>query len=149
MGLSDDLGAGPVGLDTAVFIYYMEEHPQYIGVLDPFFEAVAAGRIPVVTSSLTLLEVLVVPLRVGDAALAAKYEAILTRSHGVQLIEIDRGQLRSAAQLRAAHGALRTPDALQLAAALHTGCSVFVTNDRDLPRMPGLRTLQLRDYARH
>ena len=57
----------------------------------------------------------------------------------------DAGQLRSAAQLRAIHG-LRTPDALQLAAALAARCPVFITNDRRLSQIPGLRILQLRDY---
>ena len=78
--------------------------------------------------------------------MAERYEALLTRSRGVRLIDIDTGQLRGAAQLRALHG-IRTPDALQLAAALAARCPVFVTNDRRLPAIPGLRVLQLRDYA--
>jgi predicted nucleic acid-binding protein len=64
----------------------------------------------------------------------------------VRLVEIGRGELRMAAQLRAVHLSVRTPDALQLAAALSAGCSAFVTNDRDLPALPGLRILKLRDY---
>jgi predicted nucleic acid-binding protein len=64
---------------------------------------------------------------------------------GVRLIGIDRSQLRAAAQLRALHR-IRTPDALQLAAALSARCTAFVTNDRRLPEIPGLRILQLRDY---
>jgi hypothetical protein len=31
-------------------------------------------------------------------------------------------------------------------AALHEGCSAFLTNDRRLPVIAGLRILQLRDY---
>lgn len=54
--------------------------------------------------------------------------------------------MRAAAQLRALHPSVRTPDALQLAAALFAGCSAFVTNDRDLPAVPGLEVLKLRDY---
>ena len=41
---------------------------------------------------------------------------------------------------------MRTPDALQLAAALSAGCSTFVTNDRDLPAVTGLEVLKLRSY---
>jgi predicted nucleic acid-binding protein len=88
--------------------------------------------------------VLVVPYRSGQVGLAARYEALLTRSRGVRLVEIDRDQLRGAAQLRAFHR-LRTPDALQLAAALSHRCSAFVTNDRRLPAIPGLSILQLAD----
>lgn len=39
-----------------------------------------------------------------------------------------------------------TPDALQLAAAVVTDCVAYLTNDRTLPNVRGLRTLQLRDY---
>ena len=146
MGLREDLGPGPTALDTAAFIYYIEEHGLFLPLVAPVFEDVAAGRREVVTSSLTLLEVLVVPYRAGNVALAERYEACLSRSRGVRLVEIGRAHLRVAAQLRALHAALRTPDALQLAAALSAGCSAFVTNDRDLPGVPGLRVLKLRDY---
>ena len=40
MGLIDELGAGPVALDTSVFIYFIEEHPQYLPVVEPVFAAV-------------------------------------------------------------------------------------------------------------
>lgn len=97
------------------------------------------------TSAVTLLEVLVVPYRANDNRLAARYEALLTRSRGIQLIDLTRDQLRRAAQLRAMTG-VRTPDALQLAAAVDTGCTAFVTNDRRLPSVGGLRVVQLADY---
>ena len=51
-----------------------------------------------------------------------------------------------AAQLRAVHPSVRTPDALQLATALSAGCETFVTNDRDLPDLTGLKVIQLRSY---
>ncbi len=147
MGLIEHIPAGPVGLDTVTFIYLIEEHPRFLPVVEPVFAATDAGRIEAVSSSLTLLEVLVVPYRAGDAALASRYEELLTQSRGLRLIEIDRAQLRAAAQLRAVHQGVKTPDALQLCAALGGGCKSFVTNDRELPRIPGLRILQIRDYA--
>ena len=61
-------------------------------------------------------------------------------------MDIGRDQLRLAAHLRAVHSSVRTPDALQLAAAFSTGCRTFVTNDRDLPAVPGLSVLQLLSY---
>lgn len=146
MGLIADVGEGPAALDTVAFIYWIEENRAYLGILAPLFQAVEAGRVEIISSALTLLEVLVVPYRAGRLALAERYEALLTRSRHVRLIEIDRSQLRSAAQLRAFHG-VRTPDSLQLAAALAARCPVFVTNDRSLPEIPGLRVLQLRDYT--
>ena len=66
MGLMADLGGGPVGADTAIFIYFIEEHPRFLPLVEPLFREVSAGRKELVTSALTLLEVLVVPYRSGD-----------------------------------------------------------------------------------
>ncbi len=148
MGLIREIGDGPLALDTVAFIYFIEEHPRFLPVLDPVFEAIDKGRLPAIASSLTLLEVLVVTYRAGNIPLAERYEQVLTRSRGLRLVEIDRTQLRAAAQLRAVHASLRTPDAIQVSAALSGGCSALLTNDRDLPAVPGLRILQLKDFAK-
>ena len=42
---------------------------------------------------------------------------------------------------------MKLPDALQLVAAMSAGCATFVTNDRRLPPVPGLRVLQLASYV--
>lgn len=142
MGLISALGPGRVAVDTAVFIYFIKEHPRYLRLISPLFNEADAGDRELVTSALTLLEVLVIPLRAGDLPLAERYESVLSRSRGLRVVELDRPQLRIAAQLRAVHG-VRTPDALQLAAGLSTQCDVFLTNDRRLPTIPGMRILQL------
>ncbi len=147
MELAEVVGAGPVALDTVAFIYFIEDHPRFVPLLEPLFVEADRGRRTLVTSALTLLEVLVVPYRVGDLPLAARYEALLTRSRGVRLVDLQRTQLRVAAHLRALHR-VRTPDALQLAAALSERCTAFVTNDRALPAIEGLRVIQLEDWAR-
>jgi predicted nucleic acid-binding protein len=146
VGLIDDIGPGNVGIDTSVFIYFIEEAPQFLPAIAPLFQDADAGRRELITSAVTLLEVLVVPYRAGNHALAERYEALLTRSRGVRLIDLTRDQLRRAGQLRAASG-IRTPDALQVAAALSAQCAAFVTNDRRLPAVPGLRIIQLAAYA--
>jgi predicted nucleic acid-binding protein len=145
MGLIEDIGAGPIGLDTAIFIYLIEEHPRFLPLVEPVFAAVDRGRWSGVTSGVTLIEVLVVPYRAGDLALAERYETLLTRSRGIHVVDVDRALLRAGAQVRALTR-MRTPDALQIAAALRARSSAYLTNDRRLPRVPGLRVLQLRDY---
>lgn len=145
MGLIDDVGAGPVAVDTAAFIYFIEAHPTYLPALLPLFTAADLEQLMIVTSAITVLEVLVVPYRAGNMVLASRYEALLTRSRGMFLREIDRTQLLAAAQLRAV-ARVRTPDALQLAAALSEGCTAFVTNDQRIRSLPNLPVLQLGNY---
>ncbi|MES1255585.1 MAG: type II toxin-antitoxin system VapC family toxin [Acidobacteriota bacterium] len=145
MGLIADLGRGPVAVDTAVFIYLIEEDPRFLPHILPLFRAADQGRRTLVTSALALLEVLVVPYRAGNRSLAERYEHLLTRSRGIRMVELTRDQLRAAAQLRAATG-VKTPDALHLVSALGAGCATFVTNDRRLPSIPGLRVIQLSSY---
>lgn len=146
MGLIDDLGPGRIAVDTAIFIYFIEAASPWLAAITPLFRAADTGQRELVTSAATLLEVLVVPYRAGNEALATRYEALLTRSRGIRLIDLTRDQLRRAARLRALTG-VRTPDALQLTAAHDAGCTAFVTNDRRLPAMPGLRIVQLATHA--
>jgi predicted nucleic acid-binding protein len=145
LGLLSDVGNGPVALDTSIFIYFIEEHPIYLPLVEPLFEAIDAGELEAVTSSVTLLEVLVIPFRFANAALIERYETLLTRSRGLRLVDLDRDFLRSVAQLRAATRA-KAPDAMQLAAAMAAGCPAFLTNDDRIPNVPGLRQLLLEDY---
>ena len=148
MGLMEVVGPGPVALDTSIFIYYLQDDPVYSPGLRPLFDALRDGKLTAVTSGITLVEVLVVPLRAGDLALADRYEALLTRSRGLKMIDLDREVLRGAAQLRAMRPSLRRPDALHLSAALRTRCSSFVTNDRGLPQLAGVRIVVLDDVIR-
>jgi hypothetical protein len=48
-----------VGLDSAPLIYFIEENPTYLEMTDALFEAMVRGEFRVVTSVVTLLEVLV------------------------------------------------------------------------------------------
>jgi predicted nucleic acid-binding protein len=146
VGLIADIGPGAVAVDTAAFIYFIEDDPRFAPIVRPLFEQADRSERQLVTSALTLLEVLVVPLRAGDRQLAERYESLLTRGRGLRLVDITRAQLEAAASLRAVTD-VRTPDALQLAAAITTGCKTFVTNDRRLPAVPGLRVVQLSQYA--
>ncbi|MBD2560080.1 MULTISPECIES: type II toxin-antitoxin system VapC family toxin [Nostoc] len=131
-----------VGLDTAPLIYFIEENPNYLDVIDAFFEAMFRGDFRVVTSVLTITEVLVYPLRQGNTALAQQYREILFNSQGLTTIEVFPEIAENAAQLRANYN-LRTPDAIQMATAIRGGASFFLTNDARLPSLPALTVLVL------
>ena len=145
MGLIEEIGPGAVAIDTAIFIYFIEEEPRYLPLIVPLFQQADSGKRELVTSAVTLLEVLGVPYRVGRVQLADRYELLLTRSRGIRMVDVTRDQLRAAAQLRAATG-MKVPDALQVVAALRADCRTLLTNDRGLPVVPGLRIVQLSSY---
>lgn len=78
MGLISDIGPGPVALDTVAFIYFMEDHARFAPMLAEVFTAIDEGTLSAVTSAVTLLETLVIPLRENNDTLAQSYEALLT-----------------------------------------------------------------------
>jgi predicted nucleic acid-binding protein len=139
------IGKGPVALDSAIFIYFIERHRKYLSLLQPLFAEIDRGTVQGVTSVLTLLETLVVPYRAGDRELASSYEAILLTARGLTLLPMDLPTIRLAAQIRASTSA-RTADALQLATALSAKCTALLTNDKRVPALPGLRVIQLESF---
>ncbi len=131
-----------VGLDTAPLIYYIEEHPQYLGMIDPFFDALDRGEFIVITSTVTLLEVLVQPLRSHKTTLIDEYRDILLQMPNLTSFDVNPAIAEEASRLRANYR-LRTPDAIQIATALHGGASFFLTNDARLPQIQPLKLLIL------
>jgi len=131
-----------VGLDTAPLIYYVEERPLYISFVDPFFESVERGEIQVVTSTLTLTEVLVHPYKHGNRNLGQQYSRILLHSRNLKTLPVSAEIATEAARLRAAYG-LKTPDSIQLATAQLNHATAFLSNDKGIASIPGLELILL------
>jgi len=142
MGWLTALQGKVVGLDTAPLIYLIEEHPVYLDRVRPFFEAMDRGEFAVVTSTVTLLEVLVHPFRHRDAKLAEQYRNILLNARGLTTVSMAPDIAEEAARLRAVYN-IRTPDAIQVATALHEGASYLLTNDVRLRPVTELQVLIL------
>jgi hypothetical protein len=49
MGFMNDLGRGPIGADTAIFIYFIEEHPAFLPLIEPLFREADSGRRQLIT----------------------------------------------------------------------------------------------------
>lgn len=102
-------------------IYFIEENSVYIEAVRLFFEAMDRGDFMVVTSTVTLLEVLIHPLRSNNRELATEYRDILLNSRLVTL-DVSNAIAEEAAQLRVSYN-IRTPDAIQIGAAITAGAS--------------------------
>ena len=125
-----------VGLDSAPLIYFVEEHPDYLSLVDPFFEAMVRGELQVVTSTLTLAEVLVHPLRHRKPHLLQQYSSILLNSRFLKTLPATAEISIEAAQIRAAFR-LKTPHA-----------AAFLTNDDGIAELPGLRRIVLKHLSK-
>jgi predicted nucleic acid-binding protein len=132
-----------VGLDTAPLIYFIEKHQTYLPLVRPFFEAGERGDIQVVTSTLTLTEVLIHPLRQGNQDLAREYSRILLSATNLRMVSVSPLVASEAARIRAGSG-IGTPDAIQLTTAQQAKATFFLTNDEGLAGIPGLRVVVLK-----
>jgi predicted nucleic acid-binding protein len=114
--------------DTNLFIYLWEDSPWREKTRD-FMRCIIAREHVVVTSSLSVAEILVQPIKSGQPRARAAY---LEAFRSLQIVPFDLQAAEVFAELRAAHPGLRPPDAIQLACASIAGCETFVTNDERL-----------------
>lgn len=126
--------SGRVAVDSAPIIYMLEDHPKFAPRYAPFFRRAENGDYELVISTVTLVEVLTGPLRVGNEALAQSYQSALTAPAGWQVVDLSPRIAYRAARIRGSTR-LRLPDAVQIATALETSSIALVTHDRDFSRL--------------
>ena len=129
-------------VDTAPIIYFIEENPYFGNAASEIFDMMSKGRIEVVTSVLTLIEVLTKPLKTGNHEIAETYKDFFYNSKGFYVANVDNNIAELAAKIRAKHG-FKTPDALQLATFEALACDVFITNDIQLKRYDETKVIVL------
>lgn len=135
-----------IGIDTPVFIYHIGQSSARASAATDLLRAVEDGRFEGITSVVTLLEVMIRPLRLGRPEIADAYGALLADIPNLAIVDLDTNAVRIGAELRATYG-LRTPDALQIAACLVHGAEAFVTNVRRLRRVREIDIRLLEDWA--
>ena len=132
MGIEDlrgEIGAHRLLLvDTPVFSYHLADHPRYAPLTAVILEAIESGRVTGLTSAITVAELLTLPARAGDPQAMQDYELFLTSFPNLRVAPLDVPLARETALVRAATG-LRTPDAVQVAAARLYGADAIITND--------------------
>ena len=133
-----------LGFDTSPFIYFIQRNPTYLELTREIFRRLDVGAIQGFTSVITVTEVLTMPKQLRDRATETAYRTLLLRNRHFTTVAIDAAIAERGADLRARYR-LRTPDALQIAAALDVGCDAFITNDRALRRVADLRVYALDD----
>lgn len=123
-----------IGLDTSVFVYFLENNPQYAPLAQITIKGIEDGKWQGVTSTITLMEITVRPWQLGNETAAREYEALLVHFPNLTIVDVDRNVARAAAQLRAKYK-ISPPDALQVAASVSYGANAFLTNDKRLSKL--------------
>lgn len=124
-------------VDTAPWIYLLEDHPEFAPRFAGLFEAAEQGQLRLALTPITVAEVLTGPFKAGQTALAKRYETALGQ---FQLVGMSVAVASLAAQMRVQYR-LKLPDAIQLASALEVGAAALVTHDRDFSGVQGLPVL--------
>ena len=140
-----------VALDSSPFIYFIAEDPRYISKVEKLFSAISGGNISGVSSYLSLLEVLVKPLKESARDIALQYKDFMLSSSSLRLYPLDDQVAEKAAELRAKYYGngfkIKTPDAIQIATGILNGAEVFITNDRNLKNVTEIEVAVLDEMA--
>lgn len=126
-------------LDACVLIYRVEEVVPWNAHLTKLLAGLGRryAGLQLAVSRLSYLECRVQPLRDGDGALLARYDALFAAPE-LRTVEIDANVIEGATRIRALFG-LRTPDAIQAASCLSLGAEhIFLTSDATFRRVPRL-----------
>lgn len=123
--------AGRIYLDTNIFIKAFETSDSVANKAAIILSGTMVATPPrLVTSELTLGELLVVPYRNADSSLIRFYNNLLRSNQWMDVQPVTRDILLSAAQLRATNPARKLPDAVHVATAIASGCTHLLSSDK-------------------
>ena len=135
-----------VGIDTSIFIYHLEAHPDYKPLTRTILTHIQNGTCYGVLSVVTVMELTVRPWQINRGDIARQYEVVLANFPNLILVDVNRDIARHAAQLRARYN-LQPADALLVATAQVNGATAWITNDKRLKRLdPEIEIIILDDF---
>ena len=117
--------------DTNLFVYLIEDRGERAERVAALRRWMIEREDELLTSTLTLGEILVKPMETGDEELMRRYEHAI--GAGATVLPFDDGAARRFAEIRQDRS-IRPPDAIQLACAAAVGVDLFITNDDRLTR---------------
>ena len=147
MGIVKAIKGRRVYLDSNIFIYGVEHHPVFSGVVKQIFESIDEGQFEAITSELTLAEVLVKPNERNLEKQKISYIDIITGNSSLSAIAVTQEILIQSAAMRAETG-MKLPDAIHVTTSLDKACGVFLTNDSRIKTPENITHILLSDFCR-
>jgi len=131
--------------DSMLFIYWLEDHPQYAKQVDAIHSRMKQRQDRLITGAFTFGEVLAGAYRKGRAELADQFR-ILLRSVVGEVVPFTVETADHYARIRGALG-ITPADAIHLASAAQAGTDLFLTNDKSLVGkiIPGTQFIAMLD----
>lgn len=125
--------------DTNVFVYLMEDHPQFSKKVLGIRTRMLERKDRLCTSALTVGELLAGPYVRQDERLAQRYRSVLAPPN-LQILAFTAETADHYARIRVDR-TISPADAIQLACAAEARVDLFLTNDRRLNRktIPGIQ----------
>ena len=128
-----------VAIDTMLMIYLLEGHPRYTEIIAEIFEDAAS----IVCSAFLFGELFTGFYKRGDQKTVDMILGYIEDSENVEIRPFDYATSLVFAKIRGAHPAYSSPDSIHLATALQAEADVFITNDKKLKTISGLKVLNL------
>ena len=138
-------GYNKVFLDTTPLIYFLDSDINFGEKTKLILEEVISEGKELVTSTITCMEYMVYPYRTGNKD---KIEAFFefTGDCDIPIKAIDVEIAKAAAAIRAKYKDFKAMDSIQLAAAMQSGCDLFLTNDNQLRQFNELRCVTVEEW---
>lgn len=124
--------------DTMLFVYWLENHPQYRRRVQEIHSGMEERRDKLCTSILTVGELLVGARKTKNAEMERLVRAYFQTS-AVEVLPFNWETTETFSRIRAEHN-VAPADAIHLASAAQARVDLFLTNDRRLSRLtiPGI-----------
>ena len=116
--------------DTMLFIYWLEDHPQFAKRVDAIHSRMEQRHDLLITGAFTFGEVLAGAYRKGAPKLADESKRML-QSVVAEIVPFTIETADRYAQIRGSLG-VAPADAIHLASAAEAGTDLFLTNDKSL-----------------
>jgi len=131
--------------DSMLFIYWLEDHPQYAKQVDAIHSRMRERQDRLITGAFTFGEVLAGTYRKGHAEHADQFRTML-RSVVAEVVPFTEETADHYARIRGTLG-ITPADAIHLASAAQAGTDLFLTNDKKLVGkiIPGIQFIAMLD----